>query len=136
MHFLRFFFRKHPIATVLLLLCLGGATVFAVRFTREAIYFSDPAHQRQDLEGWMSPRYVGKSWDLPPGEIVRIMELEPDHRQRTLDDVTAHLGISMEALQQRVEAAKAQQMRHHPGPDNKPNPREATPAPQIETEGA
>lgn len=112
MPFIRFLIRDHPIVSILLLLCVAGTAWFGIRFAREAIYFSEPAHQNQDLEAWMSPRYVGKSWDLPPEVIVRIMELEPDHKQRTLDDVTAHLGISMDALQDRVEAAKANQSRH------------------------
>lgn len=114
MTLLSFLFRKHPIAAGLLALCLAGLAWFTFSTVREAMYFSDPAHHEQDLQEWMSPRYVGKSWDLPPETIVRIMELEPDFKQPTLRHVTEHLGITMAQLQDRVEAAKAEQeaMRH------------------------
>lgn len=107
MEFLRFLVKKHPLPTTVLAVALAGLIWFATGFVREAMYFSDPAHRQQTLALWMSPRYVGKSWDLPPEVIVRIMELEPDHKQRTISDVLSHLGISLEDLQQRVEAAKA-----------------------------
>jgi hypothetical protein len=87
----------------------GRSCGFASGFVREALYFSDPAHQQQDLALWMSPRYVGKSWDLPPDVIVRTMELAPDNAQPTLREVTADLGISLDELQTRIEAAKAEE---------------------------
>jgi hypothetical protein len=104
---LRFLLRRHPVPTTLLGIALASLLWFATGFVREALYFSDPAHQQQDLALWMSPRYVGKSWDLPPEVIVRTMGLDPDHAQPTLREVTAHLGISLEELQARIEAAKA-----------------------------
>lgn len=132
MTFLRFLFRKHPIAAGLLALCLAGLAWFTFSTVREAMYFSDPAHHEQTLEPWMSPRYVGKSWDLPPETIVRIMELEPNFKQPTLRHVTEHLGITMDQLQDRVEAAKAEleAMRHRPhGPPDGPRngPRNGSP---------
>lgn len=105
----RFLLRRHPVPTALLAVALAGLIWFATGFVREALYFSDPAHREQDLALWMSPRYVGKSWDLPPEVIVRIMELDPDHAQPTLREVTAHLGISLDDLQARIEAAKAEE---------------------------
>jgi hypothetical protein len=105
---LRFLIRQHPLPTALLVAALAGLLWFATSFVREVLYFSDPAHQQQDLALWMSPRYVGKSWDLPPEVIVRTMELQPDHAQPTLRDVINHLGITLEELQSRVEAAKAE----------------------------
>ena len=123
MNFLRFLFRKHPLPTALLGVALAALAWFGFGLVREAMYFSDPAHREQDLALWMSPRYVGKSWDLPPEVIIRIMELEPDHKQRTLEDVTQHLGITLDELQARVEAAKAEQRARHGGPDGGPDGR-------------
>ena len=105
---LRFLFKRHPVPTTLLAVALAGLVWFATSFVREALYFSDPAHQQQDLALWMSPRYVGKSWDLPPEVIIQTMELKADNAQPTLREVTADLGISLEALQLRIEAAKAE----------------------------
>lgn len=105
---LRFLLKRHPMPTALLAVALAGLVWFATSFVREALYFSDPAHQQQDLALWMSPRYVGKSWDLPPEVIVQTMELDADNAQPTLKEVTADLGISLEELQARIEAAKAE----------------------------
>jgi len=116
MRFFRFLISRHPVISVLLAVSVAGLVWFGVGVVREAIYFAQPEHQQQDLEPWMSPRFVGKSWDLPPPTIVRIMELEPDQAQPTLRQVTAHLGISLGELQDRVETAKAEQLRRMRGP--------------------
>jgi hypothetical protein len=105
---LKFLLKRHPVPTALLAMALVGLLWFATSFVREALYFSDPAHQQQDLASWMSPRYVGKSWNLPPEVIVQTMELDEDFAQPTLKEVTAQLGISLEELQVRIEAAKAE----------------------------
>jgi hypothetical protein len=101
-----FLVRRHPVPTALLALALAALIWFATGFVREALYFSDPAHRQQDLALWMSPRYVGKSWDLPPEVIVTTMDLQPDNVQPTLRQVIDHLGITLEELQARIEAAK------------------------------
>ncbi len=108
MNFLRFLFLRHRFAALLLAVLLGAMVWMGAGFVREAIYFADPAHQRQDLEPWMSPRYVGKSWDLPPEVIIAIMELEPDQGRQTIADVAAGLGITIEELQKRVEYARGE----------------------------
>ena len=46
---LSFFLRRHPVPTALLAVALAGLLWFATGFVREALYFSDPAHQQQDL---------------------------------------------------------------------------------------
>lgn len=110
--FLRFLISKHPILALLFAISLAGLVWFGVGIVRDAIYFGDPAHQEQDLEAWMSPRYVGRSWDLPPEAIDSVMELEPDQERATLREVTSRMGISLEELQSRIETAKADQERH------------------------
>lgn len=105
---LKFLLRRHPVPTAFLAAALAGLLWFATDFVRELLYFSDPAHQQQDLALWMSPRYVGKSWDLPPDIIVQTMELDADFAQPTLREVIANLGITLPELQARIEAAKAE----------------------------
>jgi hypothetical protein len=104
-----FLVRRHPVPTALLALALAALVWFATSFFREALYFSDPTHQQQDLALWMSPRYVAKSWDLPRDVIVATMDLQPDHAQPTLREVIEHLGITLEELQARIEAVKAEE---------------------------
>ena len=107
MNFLRFLFRKHPWPTVILAAGLVALIWFGGRFVSEVLYFADPAHREQPLAGWMSPRYVAKSWELPPDVVAEVMQLTPGHRHITLDQVAAGQNITIEDLQKRVEAAKA-----------------------------
>lgn len=85
--------------------CLAG--IFGVRSVSHYIYWADPAHQNQPLAGWMTPRYVGQSYNLPP-EIVQqalgIMDDGPP-RRRTLDRIAAEQGITLDEMQARVEEA-------------------------------
>ncbi|SMY06524.1 hypothetical protein [Flavimaricola marinus] len=106
----RRFLAANPIGVLIFVIAIGAALTFGVRFGSEAWYFRDPAHREQTLESWMTPRYVGMSWGLPKEVIGPLMNLDPDHPRDgtppTLDEVTADLGISLEELQQRIEAAK------------------------------
>jgi hypothetical protein len=108
MGFLRYLWAKQRVLALALLVALGGLGWFGWGAASDALYFADPEHQRQPLANWMSPRYVGKSWDLPREVIIEIMQLEPDNKQKTLKDVTEHLGITLPELQARVEQARAQ----------------------------
>lgn len=121
--------RRHPVAVVLLVVALAGLIWFAAGLIGDAHRIRGPRPTQPDLQGWMSPRFVGKTWDLPPDTIVAVMELEPDHKQHTLDDVTRHLGITMADLQARVEAAKAAQMAQHRERGDPPPPTAADVAP-------
>jgi len=108
MDFLRFLFRRHPWPTAIMAVGLVALVWFGGHFVSDVLYFSDPAHREQPLAGWMSPRYVAKSWGLPPEVVADVMQLTPDHRRITLDEVAARAGISLEELQRRVETAKAE----------------------------
>ena len=107
MDFLRFLFRRHPWPTAVIAAGLVALVWFGGHFVSDVLYFSDPAHREQPLAAWMSPRYVAKSWGLPPEVVADVMQLTPDHRRITLDQVAERQGISLEELQRRVEAAKA-----------------------------
>jgi hypothetical protein len=106
MQFMRFMVGRHPILSGIMGMALAMLIYFGARFGSDAMYFADPAHQEQDLAMWMSPRYVGKSWGLPPEVIGRIMHLQPDHAHMTLKEVTAEMGITLADLQSRVEDAR------------------------------
>ena len=107
MGFLRFLWRRHRIAALLLAAALIAASFFGARLVREAVYFANPAHQRQALEPWMSPRYVARSWDLPPEVIIELMQLRPDAGRSTVAQVAADLGLTLSELEARVAAARA-----------------------------
>lgn len=107
MNFLRFAITKHPILSGVFALALACLIFFGGRFAADAIYFSDPAHRQQTLEGWMTPKYVGMSWGLPKQVIDDVMNLDDlrGGRPPRVKDVAENLGISLEDLEARIRAA-------------------------------
>ncbi len=113
---LSFLLKRHPVATGLLAVAVIMFLAFSWQFLAEAIYFNDPAHRERPLELWMSPRYVGQSWDLPKPVIFGVMQMDPNatprNGPRTLADVIDRTGLTLDELQVRVEVAKDAQRSH------------------------
>ena len=67
------------------------------------VYWSDPAHRNQNIAGWMTPRYVGHSWQVPPEVIATALGLTQDGsgRRITLADIAESQGSDMAALADR-----------------------------------
>lgn len=94
------------IAFVLAVVVLG---MFTVRTVVATIYWMDPAHRDQALAGWMTPRYVARSYGLPPEVLGPALFLEKDTapKRRSLDAIAADNGVTLAALQSRIDAAVA-----------------------------
>jgi hypothetical protein len=56
--------RRHPVLTTGFVLAVVAMLAFAVRFGVQVVYWSTAAHQNQQLEGWMTPRYIARSWQV------------------------------------------------------------------------
>lgn len=119
---LRFLFRRHPVATALLAIVLAVGVWFGVRLTSDMLYFADPAHREQTFAGWMTPRYVAKSWGLPPEIVAEVLDLTRDHRRITMDQLAASRGTTLEQLQVRIAAAKAEFEARQTSPADAPPP--------------
>lgn len=61
--------KTQRLAVVAFLAAAGLVCFFGVNALAAAIYWMDPRHQDQPLAGWMTPRYVAQSYDLPPDAI-------------------------------------------------------------------
>ncbi|WP_157966215.1 hypothetical protein [Oceanibium sediminis] len=99
--------RRHRLLVLAFLLAAAVTVFFGVRMTVRALYWSDPAHSDQAVAGWMTPRYVARSWDVPPEVIAEALgvPLERPRRPLTLEDIASAQGESVEAVAARVEAA-------------------------------
>ena len=107
--FLRFAVKRHPIVSGAVVLACVAALGLAIGALTDARGLGRAPPERPALEGWMSPRYVGHAWGVPPQVIRQIMELErPNGRPPTLDDVTAEMGITLQELEARIAAASAE----------------------------
>lgn len=88
----------------MLLSVLLGAAVIAAWFIIHAllqfIWFHDPKHVDVDLRGWMTPRYIVRTYDLPPPLVMETLQLDPEggHRPKTLKDIAQDLGLTMSEL--------------------------------------
>ncbi|WP_062763186.1 hypothetical protein [Falsirhodobacter sp. alg1] len=72
---------------------------FGTHFLKDLIYFNDPRNVDVDLKGWMTPKFIVMTYDLPRPLVFDFLHLEPgaDDR-RHLRQVAQDLGISMEEL--------------------------------------
>lgn len=61
------------------------------------IYFNDPRHQDEALKGWMTPRYVGLSYDLPRPLLIELLKVEPGKPIR-MREVAENMGLTLEEL--------------------------------------
>ncbi len=91
-------------------LALAVAGFFAVRLTLFTIYWADPAHREQRIEGWMTPGYVARSWDVDPEAIRAALPAPPETRpgaRPTLAQIAADEGIALPDLITSLQAAIA-----------------------------
>jgi hypothetical protein len=94
-----------------LLIGFLAAAVLALLFAlRVALSVQDwPEERDADIEGWMTPRYVALSWDVPPDVIAGALSLARDGsgRRITLDELAKERSIPVETLAAHLETAIA-----------------------------
>jgi hypothetical protein len=92
-----------------LLVGFCAAAALAILFAvRAVISMQDwPEHADEDIEGWMTPRYVALSWDVPPEVIVGALSIPRDGtgRRITLEELAKDRGVPVDTLAADLEAA-------------------------------
>jgi hypothetical protein len=85
---------------------VGFAGFFGVRATSQFIYWSDPAHSDQSLAGWMTPRYVSRSYEIPPQVIQEALGMRSDAPMRrvSLDRLAAENDMTLDDMQAQLDA--------------------------------
>ena len=98
--------RRLPWLRIAFGLALIATLVFGARLVTQAVYWNDPRHQDQAIEGWMRLGYVARSWDVPP-EILRDATGLPLAQTggRTLDDIAQRLEVSLPELIETLQRA-------------------------------
>ena len=95
-----------PIATVILVIALSASAVFGVRTIGNWVYWNDPAHIDQPIAGWMTPRYVAFSWDVPRPVMIDALGMgDKNPEGRNLKRLAEAQGIPLDQLIARIEAA-------------------------------
>ncbi|MBF9035621.1 hypothetical protein HKCCE2091_15340 [Rhodobacterales bacterium HKCCE2091] len=107
---LAYLWRTNRVALAAFAATLLLVVFFAVRFTLFAVYWSDPDHREQPIEGWMTPGYVARSWHVDTDVIRAALPPPPDETlpgRLTFARIAAENGIPLPDLIAGVEAAIA-----------------------------
>ena len=103
--------RTAPLLTAAFALALCATLWFGGRATLSALYWADPAHRDQQIEGWMTPGYVGRSWGVPPEVTAAALGLtlprEGGRRPPPLEVIARDRGVPLAQLIAELETAIA-----------------------------
>lgn len=100
--------RQHRLASAVFLLAGLAAVLFTVRLVVFWVYWADPAHRNAELEGWMTPGYVARSWDVPRDFVLETLGIASDGRFRdSLNAIAAERGVTAGELIEQLEPAIA-----------------------------
>lgn len=99
--------RRHRWLFLGFLLALALALFFGVRATVFTLYWSDPARRDEAIAGWMTPRYIAYSWQVPPEVVGDALGLAADGmgRRVTVGEVAQSRGTSVDAVARDLAAA-------------------------------
>lgn len=106
----RTLWRRHRLLVLAFIAALLVTAFFAVRLLAFTVYWADPAHRAQPVEGWMTPRYVAHSYNLSHDVVRDVLDLDAgDGKRRTLAEITKTSDLTLEEIQRRIdEAARVQ----------------------------
>ncbi len=103
---LRAAWKRRPVITSAFGIAVLLTVMFAVRSTVFMVYWSNPDKVDQEIQGWMTPRYIAQSWHLPHEVMYEALGThEMPSRRQTLEDIALELGISVEELEAKIIAA-------------------------------
>ena len=108
---LRHLWSHHKVLFLTFCVALVTGIFFAARLALFTIYWSDPAHRFQPLEGWMTPGYIARSYQLDPEIVQDILAIGTDNpKAMTLSKLAKSRGLSQDAfindLQTQLDAYK------------------------------
>ncbi len=77
-----------------------AAAVFAIRLATSTANWRQPPQPFEPIAAWMTPRYVARSWQVPPEVVADALALQRDGNGRriTLSELAAQQGVEPEAL--------------------------------------
>lgn len=105
---LKHLWENHKLLLLAFLLASAMTLMFAARLIMVTVYFSNPAHQNQPIEGWMTPRYLAFSYDLKADELEQVLGVDPTTVSRVhIRDLLKEQGITIQDLQKRLDEVAA-----------------------------
>lgn len=112
---MRDLFHRHPVTAGILALSVALMLFFAVRLTVGAVYWSQ--HRAEPVAGWMTIRYVGRSWQVDPRAIIDLTGYTvPQGNPVTIEEIAKARGVPVGQVITEIEDAVAR-LRAGDGPD-------------------
>lgn len=98
--------RHHRVLLIAFIAALAVTLLFSLRTIVFLVYWSDPEHRDQPLEGWMTPRYIAHSHHLPLDAIAGMLAITPEQERRpTLEALANRRGVPLDVLIKELDAA-------------------------------
>lgn len=105
----------HWLVRVGFVIALALTLFFGVRTIVSAVYWNDPAHRDQRIEGWMPPGYISQSWHVPPEVLAQALGLASGSLpHRSLERIARDRAIPLPELIARLRAAIQTFRESHP----------------------
>ena len=112
MHIIKDHWQHHRLLLLGFVTTLAVTLFFLTRLITAALYWSNPAHQDVAISGWMTPRYVARSYQIDPDLLFDAIDF--DHvpgQPLTLNQIATASGRRLPeliaALQSAISAARA-----------------------------
>lgn len=97
--------RDHPVLLTLFVLAAGLSLGFALRALVVAVLWLGPPSDKP-VAGWMTPRFIVKSYELPPEVVAEALAIPPESRPRQpLLEIARDQGRPVAELIEAIEAA-------------------------------
>lgn len=85
-----------PIATIIFAISLVLALGFSGRLIVDT--FDGPPPKDTQIEEWMTPKYISRTWKVPPEIMREFLEIEKSDRPDNLQQIADARGIALEDL--------------------------------------
>jgi hypothetical protein len=102
--------RQRPILVSAFVLATALTLFFGGRLIVQAVYWSDPAHHNQQVQGWMTVGYIAKSWHLKGPDLDAAAGLpgpKAKGHPQPLTEIAKDRGVPLAQVIAEVEAAIA-----------------------------
>ncbi|MAM60110.1 hypothetical protein [Maritimibacter sp. UBA3975] len=96
--------KRHPILFAGFVLALVAVVLFTARTVHDAIRWDDYFGHEPEIAGWMTPRYIVRTWNVPPEILAEVLDIEPGEAPRkTISELAVERGETPPELADRIE---------------------------------
>jgi hypothetical protein len=103
--------KQRPLLVSAFVLACALTLFFGGRLVVQTIYWANPAHHNQQVQGWMTVGYIARSWHVKAPELDALAGLPgpaaKGHPQ-PLSEIARDRGVALSQVIAEVEAAIAQ----------------------------